>query len=117
MDANVVTQFGDQLTASAVIVFLINALKKASWFPWLNAQTDKLNRAVALVFSGLAALGIHTSHTWSASSGVFVLTVKGLTLAGILAAAWAWLKSFAVQEFVYRATRGNGAPAAPAPKP
>lgn len=66
---------GTQLTMSAVIVFILQVLKKASWFPWLSDQTQRLNTIVAVVLSGLAALGIHSSF----DPASHVLTITGLS--------------------------------------
>ena len=80
-------------------------LKKAEWFPWINSQTDRANRLIAVALAGLAALGI--SFTFDAGTGV--MTVAGLKLETILGGGWAWLKSYATQEFIYRASaKKNG---------
>lgn len=92
--------FTDQLTVSAVIVFGLQILKKSEWFPWITHQTDKTNRLLAVGLAGLAAIGIHFSFDTVAG----VLTISGLKLGTILNGGWAWLQSFATQEFVYRAS-------------
>lgn len=84
---------GTQLTMSAVIVFILQVLKKASWFPWLSDQTQRLNTIVAVVLSGLAALGIHSSF----DPASHVLTITGLSPAGIAHAAIDWIRSYAMQ--------------------
>ena len=93
--------FGDQLTVSAVVVFILQMLKKASWFPWLTVEKDRLNRSIAVALAGLSALGINI--TFQSTEGV--LTITGLTAGTFLHGGWEWLKAFAVQEFVYRSTK------------
>lgn len=92
---------GSQLTLSATIVFLIQLLKSAKWFPWLRAHTDRLNRIVALGLSGVAAIGIHTAYDASLDGGTLV--ISGIGIAAIAHGLWEWLQSYALQEFVYRA--------------
>lgn len=126
------TLLGTTLTASAVSVFIINTLKNAKWFPLLKPEWEKAQRVWALMFAALAAAGIDVKFLHG------TLTISGLTLTGILAALWMWLKSFAIQEWIYQSTKvqqkadqppanssavgvgvvGTGAGvAAPAPKP
>ena len=96
-------QITDQLGASAVIVFIMQWLKGRSWFPWLTEKTDTLNRWLAVGLSGLAALGIHMTFDQAAGT----LTITGINAAAILAAAWVWLKSYAVQETMYRVVKAK----------
>jgi len=104
---------GDQLTASAVVVFLMQWAKNATWFPFIQKETAALNRIVAVAMAAVSTLGVN--YTWvHPSPGVWTITFTGVTLAGITGAAWAWLKQFAVQELIYRGAvkkNGNGAPA------
>lgn len=87
-----------QLVASSIAVWVIQIIKKSKYFPWITAQTGRLNRVVAVVVSGLTAVGIHV--TFDHSSGV--LTISGLTAAGIVVGFGTWLKSFVMQELVYQ---------------
>jgi len=102
------TVLGGTITASAVSVFIINLFKNAKWFPWLSAQSKVAARLWALALSAAAAAGIDVTFLHG------TLTITGLTLTGILTAGWMWLKSFAVQEWIYQSTKqakpnGNGA--------
>ena len=99
---------GDQLTASAVVVFLMQWAKNATWFPFIQKETAALNRIVAVAMAAVSTLGVN--YTWvHPSPGVWTITFTGVTLAGITGAGWAWLKQFAVQELIYRgAVKKNG---------
>lgn len=89
-----------QVVLSALMVWLLQFMKKSSLVPWLSAETPKLNRAAAVVTSLGTALGIHI--TFSADQGVLMIT--GLTLAGIGHFAWQWLVSFVSQQVLFQAT-------------
>jgi hypothetical protein len=73
-------------------------LKKANWFPWVSAQSDKANKIIAALLAAITAAGIH--YTYDASAAT--LTFTGISLAGMGHAVWHWLQSYAVQETVYR---------------
>ncbi len=92
-----------QVTAAAVSVAFINWLKASSYFPWITQEKANLLRVLAVITSGIGALGIH--YTWDPAA--HSLTFTGLSLAAIFGAAVAWVKSFAVQELAYQATRKN----------
>lgn len=55
-DQNIVTV---QVTTSAIIAYGIEIVKRCKWFPWINQETEKLNRAIAALAALIAALGIH----------------------------------------------------------
>ncbi len=95
---------GGQITGSAIIVYLLQVLKNWRWFSWLDATTDRRNRIVAIALAGLTALGIHAQ--FDATGGV--LTITGLTLAGIADGLWDWIRSFVIQELIYRGVIKNG---------
>jgi hypothetical protein len=98
MDANIaMTHF----TIGAVTVAALQWVKSSKWFPWIQAGQTKLLRALSALVAAAAAVGI--GYTWNAHD--HSLTITGLTLSGIAIAFWAWLKQFAVQEFMYRATK------------
>ncbi len=92
-----------QVTAAAVVSFLIAFLKKQSWFPWLTTETSKLNRFVAIVLSGAASVGIHTSFNHQTG----VLIISGLTLTSVLAFAWHWITQFALTHGWFKATSAS----------
>ncbi|HXU18962.1 MAG TPA: hypothetical protein VN788_00105 [Verrucomicrobiae bacterium] len=102
------TALGSTITLSAVVVFVINFFKSRSWFPWLTAESKVANRFVAVALSGASALGIHFLY----DNGT--LTITGLSLAGVGLAGWMWLKSFALQEWIYQSSSMSNKAAAAA---
>jgi len=97
---------GSQFTASALIVMVINGLKKNPKFSWMSMHTPAINRTVAIVAAFVAALGIHM--TFDKSGGV--LTITGLTMVGMLQMGVAWFKSFIWQQTIYNFSK-TAAPA------
>lgn len=92
-----------QVTAAAVVSFLIAFLKKQAWFPLLTSETEKLNRLAAVVLSGLAALGISVSFNHEAGQ----LIVSGLTASTIVTGLWHWLQQFALTHGWFKATSAS----------
>lgn len=90
-------------TSSAVAVFLIQKLKKASWFPWLQDGRAAISRAVSIGAAAVSALGIN--YTWAPNpDGTHNLVLMNLSLAAIALGFWHWLNQYALQETVYQAT-------------
>jgi hypothetical protein len=79
-------------------VVVMQWLKKSSWFPWLTAESDKANKAVAAFMAAIAAIGIH--YTYDASTAT--LTLTGISFAALGHGLWHWLQSYAVQETIYK---------------
>lgn len=89
--------------ASAVVVWLLQIIKKSQKVPWITKDTAKINRLVAVLLSGVAALGV----TWvfvPSTNGAHTLTITIPSIAVIASSAWIWLKSFAIQEWIYRSS-------------
>lgn len=82
------------LLASVIIEYA----KNAKWFPLLTAKTASLNRFVGVLGSGVAAFGVHAAFNHTAG----VLTITGLTVAGIMAGGKEWLRTFLIQEIGYQ---------------
>jgi hypothetical protein len=87
-----------QVTLSTVVVVVMEWLKKAQWFPWLSAQSDKVNKVLGALLAAVTAVGIH--YTYDASTAT--LTFTGISLAALGHALWHWLQSYAVQETIYK---------------
>lgn len=90
----------NQLMLNAICISAIQHVKNSKWFPWLSAETERLNRFVAIIVSGATAFGIHTS--FDHSNGV--LTITGLTLATIGTGIYNWGSSYITQQVLYKAT-------------
>jgi hypothetical protein len=100
MVANVaVTEF----TTSAVAVWLLQKLKGASWFPWLEAGRAWASRLASLFLAAVGAVGV--SYTWAPNpNGGHMLTIAIPTLPVLAIGAWQWLNHFVLQETIYQAT-------------
>ena len=93
-----------QFTSSAVVVYLMQKVKTAKWFPLVQQGRATVNRIVSIVAAFLVAVGV--SWTWSLdkSTGTHTLVITGLSVYALLHGAWHWLNQFALQETVYQAT-------------
>lgn len=111
MDANIImTQF----TYSAVVVWGMQRLKSASWFPLLQAGQAKLSRSVSVIAAFFGHAGI--SYVWDPSidaSGMRHLAIAIPTLWGAVLLMWHWLGQYVMQEMVYQAAANKQ----PADKP
>lgn len=94
---------GGQITLSAVIILVMQWAKGTKWFPFIQGNTDKLNRLLAVALSGAAAIGIHlgydTGFSWFTGG---TITVVWPGMMAVLHGGWEWLQSFAIQEWMYR---------------
>lgn len=93
MESEIVSQF----TSAAVVVYLMQMLKRAQWFPWLTMETAKMNHVVAVVAAGVSALGVH--FAFSSSEGTLLIT--GLNASTIAHTAWHWANQYALQRVTY----------------
>jgi hypothetical protein len=91
------------VTAAGLSVALIQWLKNSNRFPWVTREKGRLLRVLAIIASAIGAVGI--SYTWHPDARQLVFTLP--TLAGLVAMLIAWVKSFIVQEIVYRITAKN----------
>ena len=88
------------ITAAAVAVWLVQKLKAIPWLHWIEEGKPLANRIAGIVVATASAVGISIHYSGAAHT----LTIGGLTLAGIIAAGWAWIKQFAAQEMIYQVT-------------
>lgn len=72
----------------------IEALKRSSWFPWLHAESDKLNRMAGAIAACSAGLGLSFHYDPTAHQ----LLVNGLAWSAIGRAVMQW----AIQQAYYR---------------
>lgn len=86
--------------AMAVIAsFLLQELKKASWFPWLTVETARLNLAASALIALASSVGIH--YSWhGAENGTLLIT--GLTWVNLKAMLAHAGGQFAAQYGSYR---------------
>lgn len=86
-----------QVTVGAIVVWIIERLKKWAALPWITQYTDRLNRALAVVGAILTATGI----TWSFAPATGTLTVTGLTLDNVIQVVWLALQQIVLQHALY----------------
>jgi hypothetical protein len=92
--------FMTQFTSSAVVVYIMQKLKNAKWFPILEHGQATVSRLFSIGAAGAVAMGIN--YTWNPQTRGLLITLP--TLYGALVGAWHWLNQFALQETVYQAT-------------
>lgn len=87
-----------QVTVSAIVVWLLEKLKVAPWFPAFSEQsTATTKKVIGALVAAAAAIGI--SYNYDPTGGV--LTVKGLTLSSMTSFGWTWIQNFVMQQLVY----------------
>lgn len=97
-----------EFTSSALVVFLMQKLKTASWFPLIQEGRVWINRGISIGSAAFVAIGVN--YTWSPESRGLLITLPTLTAA--LIGLWHWLNQYALNETLYRATI-NKAPDSP----
>ena len=93
-----------QLTVSAVVVWIIEKLKGASWFPVFTPQSSERVKQVIGAIAALTAVGI--TYTYNPTLGI--LTISGLTISSVGQFAWAWTQNFVSQQILYHGVVKNG---------
>jgi hypothetical protein len=73
-------------SGSSAIFFsvVMQGLKKANWFPWINTTTERLNRIIGIVAAMALSAGIHASYHYG-EAGTLIFTLTGFTLVNIKA--------------------------------
>ena len=99
MDSSPVITHG---TTAFVVIFVIQKLKKAKWFPWLKENQAWVSRAVSVGVAIVTGLGI--SYAWNSTAGT--LAINGLQWAVIGPKIWTCLGQFASQEAGYQGLQG-----------
>lgn len=95
-----------QLTSAAMVVYLLQFLKKTSWYArfatWLPIADAHVHRLVSVMGAFLSAVGVHVAFTGSAAAGWHIAaTIPPLTV--LLHAAWDWAQQFALNQLTYDA--------------
>jgi hypothetical protein len=91
-----------QISVSTFIVGLLEWMKKNQHLTWLNAESYKVNRAIAFLLATTAAVGIHLSWTHGATAGDYTLGIVGATPLALAHAGWDIFRSFMTQQLVFR---------------
>ena len=92
-----------QFTSSAVVVYLMQKVKTATWFPLVQQGKAMLNRIVSVTAAFLVAVGVSWSWSLNAANGTHTLTIANLSFFTALHGAWHWLNQYALQETIYQA--------------
>ena len=92
-------QIQTQVVLAAVLSYIVQKMKGSRYFPWITAETSKVNRTAAIILSGLATLGIHivcskVDHTCTVS------WVDGMTVA---TGMWHWASQAILTHGWYKA--------------
>jgi hypothetical protein len=95
-----------QFTSSAVVVYLMQKLKNAKWFPLIQEGKTILNRSISVGSAALIALGVN--YTWNPQNRGLLITIPTLSVAAV--GFWHWLNQYALNEMLYRATVSKAAP-------
>lgn len=98
MDASVgFTHF----TSAAIVVWGINKLKAASWFPLIQRDWTVANRGASVVLAFFVAQGI--AYAWDPTSRELTITIP--TLGVFLVNIWHWIGQYVTQETLFQITK------------
>lgn len=92
------TEWQSQVSLALLVPYVLQYLKKSKWFPLVSYTTDKLNRTISAVIAFVAGFGIAINFDDSAG----VLTVTGLTIAGLWTGTLHAVQQFLMQHTVYK---------------
>lgn len=91
-------------TSAAIVVYAMNRLKSASWFPLLQKDWTAINRAFSVVVALLISWGIHYVWTADPNGGhQLVLEIPAWSTLGFT--IWHWLNQYAMQETLHQITK------------
>ena len=83
---------------AAAVPLLVEFAKRSDRFPWLDQNTDTVNRTVSVLIAIVSANGI--SYAYDGATGDLVFT--GLTAATLAKIITAIATQFGLQELMYR---------------
>lgn len=69
------------LGAGVVVAIMLQALKNASWFPWLSRNTATLNFWVGIVAAVASTAGVHVAYDASAGGTITLPGVNAIVQA------------------------------------
>lgn len=96
---------------NAVAVWAMQRLKASSLLPWITAQSQNVNKVVALVLSALGAAGMtftfaHTTQDHGA--GQIVFTYAGLTTMNFVGFAYHGITNYVTSKAFFKAGQAWG---------
>lgn len=97
----------NQIVYGAIGTFVIQKIKSSKLVPFINEQTYWINRTLAILTSGIAAIGINYSYSYT-SDGVLNIAITGLTFWGLVEGMKQWLFAYVIQQTGYKLTKSAG---------
>lgn len=86
-----------QVTYSTIAVMFLQWLKNTRFAPFINFETDALNKMIGALLAALTAVGIHSQY----DGLTHTLTITGLTVAAVFHGIWHFVQSFSFQQLIY----------------
>jgi len=91
--------FTSQIVLGAVFSYLLQMLKKVSWFPILTEESAK---AIKIFFASLTSLCAVTGLTYVYNPIAHTVLISNFSLALVGHAVWQWATQFVMQEGWYQ---------------
>lgn len=105
-----------QLTSAAIVVYLLQSLKRTGWYTrlaaWMPMKDEHVHRVVSAVGAFLSAEGVHIAFTGDAVAGWHLSATIPPAMV-LLHAFWDWAQQFALNQLTYDAVAqraGTGKP-------
>lgn len=97
-----------EFTASAVVVYVMQQLKSAKWFPLVEEGRAILNRLISIGTAAFVAVGI--SWSWTKNpQGTHDFLIQNIGMWAVIHGFWHWLNQYCLQETIYQATTNKPA--------
>jgi hypothetical protein len=92
------TALTEQATIAVITTYALQWLKTRKWFPWITTETQRLNRILGFVVAFAASIGVVATFDHTAG----VLTITGLTLAGLGHGLARFIQQWCMQQVAYK---------------
>jgi hypothetical protein len=92
------TALTEQITIAVITTYVFQLIKKSRWFPWITVETQTVNRTIGVVVAFGASIGVVATFDHTAG----VLTITGLTIAGIGHGVARFIQQWALQQIAYK---------------
>lgn len=91
--------FTSQIAVAAIFSYLLQTLKRVSWFPILTEDSAK---AVKVFFAALTSVCAATGLTYVYNPTAHTVLISNFSLVLVGHALWQWVTQFVVQEGWYQ---------------
>lgn len=98
----------DSVALNVLVVWVIQRLKLAEWFPWVTEATPAMTKLVSVLAATFTAAGMAVS--WTVEQGSGTLVISGITGGSIVTFLWLIVKNVAFQHIIYKAGFKPNAP-------